>query len=207
MNTPAEYFAGMYRDAEDPWSLGVRWYEQRKYALTTAALPRDRYRAAFEPGCSVGVLSVRLAERCAYLLSCDRSPRAVAAARRRLSGHPHARVHVRVLPEEWPEGAFDLVVLSEILYYFGPTEVGGLLARAAGSLESGGTLVAVHWRHPVADHAQSGDAVHAALRRVPGLVRTVAHEEDDFLLDVFVRVPAGGERVYPRSVAESEGLA
>ena len=79
MSTPAAYFDAMYRDADDPWHLSERWYEQRKHALTVAALPRARYSRAFEPACSAGALSVLLADRCDVLLSCDRSPRAVAS--------------------------------------------------------------------------------------------------------------------------------
>ena len=60
MNVAAEYFEAMYRESQDPWSLSTRWYERRKYALTVAALPRARYRSAFEPGCSVGELSALL---------------------------------------------------------------------------------------------------------------------------------------------------
>ena len=47
---PDAYFDRMYADAGDPWELGTRWYEQRKYAITMAVLPYRRYRHAFEPG-------------------------------------------------------------------------------------------------------------------------------------------------------------
>ncbi|MFJ6213272.1 class I SAM-dependent methyltransferase [Streptomyces sp. NPDC092296] len=208
MNTPPEYFTEMYRDADDPWGLGSRWYEQRKYAVTTASLPRRRYRSAFEPACSVGVLSALLADRCDRLLSCDRSERAVAAARHRLAGRPGVRVERLVLPADWPERRFDLIVLSEFLYYFGAADADDLLRRAVDSLEPGGTLLAVHWRRPVAEHAQQGEAVHRAVRAVPGLVRIAGHQEPDFLLDVLIRTgspaEAGPESL---SVAAAEGLA
>jgi len=207
MNTPAEYFARMYQHNDDPWQLGTRWYEQRKYALTTAALPRARYRSAFEPACSVGALSAQLADRCDQLLSCDRSPRAVATARGRLADRPHVRVEQRILPEQWPTGAFDLIVLSEFLYYFDDPGGQALLRLATESLEPGGTLVAVHWRHPVADHSRSGDAVHASLAAAPGLVRIAGHSEPDFLLDVLVRPGTTGPRdPAALSVAAAEGL-
>ena len=48
----AGYFDGMYAAAADPWGFEERWYERRKYAISLAMLPRERYRAAFEPGCS-----------------------------------------------------------------------------------------------------------------------------------------------------------
>ena len=33
------YFDRMYSESADPWQLGGRWYEQRKYAITLALLP------------------------------------------------------------------------------------------------------------------------------------------------------------------------
>jgi len=64
-----DYFDAMYEAATDPWGFEDRWYEQRKYAISLALLPERRYRHAFEPGCSIGVLSGMLAGRCDRLLS------------------------------------------------------------------------------------------------------------------------------------------
>ncbi|RAJ39990.1 nodulation protein S (NodS) [Kitasatospora sp. SolWspMP-SS2h] len=204
--TPAAYFAGMYAEQDDPWRLAERWYERRKYALTLAALPEPRYRSAFEPGCSVGVLSALLAGRCDALLACDREERAVARARARLARAPHVRVEQRRLPDDWPDGAFDLVVLSELLYYFTAAGAADVLERAVHALEPGGTLLLVHWRHPVPDHARSAEAVHGQARAHPGLVRIAAHAEPDFLLDVFVRPDRPGTPAADLSVAAAEGL-
>ena len=76
---PAGYFDAMYRAAADPWGFEDRWDEQRKYAISLTLLPAARYRRAFEPGCSIGVLTRMLAGRCDEVLSCDV---AAAAARR-----------------------------------------------------------------------------------------------------------------------------
>ena len=118
MTLCASYFDGMYADSADPWGFTSRWYEARKYAITMAMLPKERYRDAFEPGCSIGVLSDLLAPRCGSLLCCDIAPAAVKAAAERTVAHGHVEVQQRTLPGDWPEGQFDLIVLSEILYYF-----------------------------------------------------------------------------------------
>ena len=207
MNVPATYFQSMYAHSPDPWSLATRWYDRRKYDLTAAALPKARYRSAFEPGCSVGELSVRLAARCDRLLSWDREPSAVTAAAERLSGAAHARAERRIIPDDWPRESFDLIVLSEILYYFDPPTMNHILLNALATLEPGGTLAAVHWRHPVAQHAQTGDAVHDALREISALAPVCRHTEPDFTLDVFVHVdPDHVTDVLPGSVAAAEGL-
>ena len=204
MSTPAGYFDQMYAGSEDPWSLRARWYEQRKRALTVASLTRARYRSAFEPGCSVGALTGQLAARCDRLLATDRVPAAVAAARARVAGHPGVRVEVGTVPDGWPAGRFDLLVLSEVAYYLDPAALDALLDRSAGSLDTGGELVAVHWRHPTSEHAQTGDAVHDRLRRDPRFSVVACHGETDFLLDVLVRIDPGDAP--PASVAGREGL-
>ena len=55
------------------------------------------------------------------------------------------------------------------------------------ALEPGGALLAVHWRHPVADYPRSGDDVHRVLAARPGLARLVRHQEEDFLAEVYRR--------------------
>lgn len=212
-SVPEAYFAEMYRTRGDPWHLAERWYEQRKYALTLASLPAGRYRRAFEPGCSVGVLSALLAPRCETLLSWDRRPEAVAAAGRRLEPFEGAEAVHGTVPEQWPDGEFDLIVFSELLYYFDAEERARLHQFAVRSLTDDGHLVAVHWRHHVPEHAAEGAHTHRELRGLPELLPLARHEEEDFLLDVFVRARRldpdgdsdGGAR-RAQSVAALEGL-
>jgi SAM-dependent methyltransferase len=206
MTTPPEtlgagYFDGMYSAAADPWGFEERWYERRKYAIALAMLPRERYRAAFEPGCSVGVFSRMLAPRCDTLLSCDLAAAAVKAAAARTSDLSQVRVEQRDISRQWPSGRFGLIVLSEVLYYFGDHDLEQVLKQAAGSLEPDGTLLAVHWRHPVAEYPRTGDDVHRVLAAQPGLARLVRHDEPDFLAEVYIRTEGT-----PASVAQATGL-
>jgi SAM-dependent methyltransferase len=198
----AGYFDGMYARSADPWGFTSRWYETRKYALSLAMLPRERYRSGFEPGCSIGVLTRQLAARCDRLLACDVAGAAVTAAAGRLRDCGHVRVQQRVLPREWPAGRFDLVVFSELLYYFGDGDLRAVLDLAAGSLEEGGTLLAVHWRHDVPDYPRSGDSAHAVLAAQPGLARLAGHVEADFRAEVYQRTDGAAI-----SVAQASGLA
>ncbi len=96
------YFDAMYTAAPDPWSLRTRWYEARKYAISTAMLPRQRYRDAFEPGCSVGVLTGMLAPRCDRLLSCDMAAAAVRAAAAHTARFANVTVEQRAIPVTGP---------------------------------------------------------------------------------------------------------
>ncbi len=195
------YFDRIYAASPDPWGFTTRWYEARKYAISLALLPVEHYGDAFEPGCSVGVLTELLAPRCDRLLSCDVAGAAVRAAARRTASWPNVRIQRRVIPREWPPGRFDLIVFSEVLYYFAGDDLSRVLDLGVAALRPGGSLLAVHWRHPVADYPRSGDEVHDVLGRHPGVSRLVDHREPDFLAEVFVR--ADGEAV---SVAQAGGL-
>ena len=196
------YFREAYAAAPDPYGLADRWYETRKYAITVALLPRERYGAAFEPGCSIGVLTARLAARCDSLLACDAVPEAVAQARARTAGLPGARVEQRVIPRQWPPGQFDLIVFSEILYYFDDADLDQALGLAARALLPGGHLLAVHWRHPAPHHPRAGDETHQSLVAHPGLARLGGYRDPDFTAEVYAR--ADGDR---RSVAQAGGIA
>lgn len=201
----AGYFDGQYAATPDPWGFTSRWYERRKHAISVAMLPAERYRSGFEPGCSIGVLTSMLAARCGTLLACDVASSAVAAAARRTASFPQVRVEQRALPGGWPAGRFDLVVFSEMLYYLGDEDLRRTLDLAATALEPGGTLLAVHWRHPVADYPRTGDEVHAALAARPELTLLADHREPDFLAQVYLAVPAGTDPASV-SVAAAEGL-
>lgn len=202
MTLGTEYFDQMYAASADPWGFGTRWYEARKYAISVALLPAEHYGDAFEPGCSVGVLTEQLAPRCDRLLACDGSAAAVHQAAARTARRPNVRVQRLVIPAGWPAGDFDLIVLSELLYYFAGDDLPKVLHRATATLRPGGTLLAVHWRHPVADYPRTGDEVHQVLAVQAGLARLAEHREPDFLAEVYIRTD--GE---PLSVAQTGGLA
>ena len=188
------YFDALYRRSPDPWGLEERFYEQRKRELVLASLPRQAFRRAFEPGCATGALTERLAGRCAEVVAWDGAAAGLAAARSRLSSVPHVRLEQRRIPDDWPDGSFDLVLLSEVGYYCPDLDL--LVARIKATLDGDGVLLACHWRRPAPDHPHRAETVHAAIGRE--LQRIVRHEEDDFLLDVWTR--SG------RSVASETGI-
>lgn len=193
-----DFFDRFYDGRSDPWGFESRWYEERKRAVLLAALPRPRFRAALEVGCSTGVLTAGLADRADEVVGVDVADAPLAVARRRLG--PGPRLLRLDTPDEWPDGAFDLVVLSEVLYYYGRDDLDRALDRAVASLTDDGVLVACHWRHGVAEYPLGGDEVQARVVARPELGVLAHHVEDDFLLDVLARHPV-------RSVARAEGLA
>ncbi len=198
MSLPISHFDDLYARSEDPWDYRRRWYEARKRALTLAVLPHSRYARAYEPGCSIGELSAGLASRCEVLLISDGCAAAVERAQQRFAEMPHVRVEQRVLPEQWPQGQFDLLVFSEWGYYLDSDGLARLVASMREALTPQGVLLACHWRHPIEGCTLDGDAVHQLLDAHLELPHLSSHREDDFLLDVW---GACGE-----SVACREGL-
>ncbi len=190
MSLPADYFEQLFNDSPDPWAFRQRWYEKRKRDLCLASLGQQRYPRVFEPACANGELSLALAERSEHLLCLDASATAVDLTRQRLHALPHCRVLHGYLPDDWPPGQFDLIVLSEVGYYLDTEHWRRTLEHAVASLAVDGTLLACHWLHPIADCPQTGHQVHALLARHLPLHRVVRHEEPDFLLELWCRQPS-----------------
>ncbi|WP_186813413.1 PIG-L family deacetylase [Cellulomonas xylanilytica] len=194
-----EFFDATYGRHDDPWGYTDRWYEERKRALTLAALPDPRYGHVLEIGCGIGVLTAELAQRADRLLAVDVSVAAVERARTRVSALPQVRVEVADVADAVPVGSFDLVVLSEVGYYLDRATLSRVLGDLRARLAPGGTLLACHWRHPVEAYPLSGDDVHRVLRRTTDLTLLAEHREKDLLLEVY------GDDA--RSVAQRTGLA
>jgi SAM-dependent methyltransferase len=181
---PDTYFDRMYASSADPWQLQNRWYEQRKFAITMALLPHPRYRHAYEPGCSVGVLTGLLAARCDHVTATDVAPAALDAARERL---PDASVTLmrRSLDEPWPATDFDLIVLSEVGYYLQASTLREMLDREVPRLENPATVVAAHWRHSVEDYPMTGDQTNGVIAATEGLHRIGGYRDADVAIEVF----------------------
>ncbi|CAN0294923.1 unnamed protein product, partial [Phaeothamnion confervicola] len=161
-------FDAAYAAADDPWSFTSSAYEMDKYALTISSLARERYARCFEPACSIGALTRRLAERADEVVACDGSPIAVDRARARLADAPHVELVAAAIPEWWPTGTFDLIVLSELGYYWDSAGWSDIVGRCAQSLSADGEVIAVHWLGSSADHVQNGRTVHQELLAVFG---------------------------------------
>jgi SAM-dependent methyltransferase len=185
------YFDEVYRANDDPWHFETSPYEHAKYADTLAALPAAHYARAFEIGCSLGVLTARLAPRCGHLMAVDVSEAALERARQRCAGLPQVELRRLLVPEEFPEGQFELIMVSEVGYYWDlPT-----LQRAAGlmvaALPAGGQLLLVHWTPPVHDYPLTGDEVHDYFLGLSGeagpLQHRHGHRAEQYRLDLLTK--------------------
>jgi SAM-dependent methyltransferase len=182
-----QHFDDLYRASDDPWKIRDRWYERRKRALTLATLPHERYARAFEPGCGNGELTVLLAARCGELIAADVSADAVALTRQRVANCTNVQVEPIQLPDGWPPGIFDLVVISEIGYYLDEPQSNRLADHIHARLSADGAVVACHWRRPIDGWSRNGDDVHETLLDRLELPRLCHYQDNDLVLDVWTR--------------------
>lgn len=186
---PPEYFDALYARDADPWGFATSAYEAEKYAATVNHLPRAHYRAGLEIGCSIGILSGMLADHCDTMLGIDVAAAAVEAARARHHDRANLRFECMRFPAEMPAGplrGYDLIVLSEVLYYF---DMPGILEVARGVRTLAATaanVLLVHWLGPTPDYPLTGDtAVEAFVSALqPVAQRAAQRREGAYRLDL-----------------------
>ena len=152
----SEYFDALYASDPDPWKFASSAYEKDKYEKTLAALPEPRYGSGLEIGCSIGVLTRELAQRCDALVAVDAAGAPLSEAMRRCVAFPQVRFEQMTTPGQWPSGAFDLILLSEVVYYLSAKDVVSLAGRVAKSLAPRADVVLVHWTGDT-DYPLTGD--------------------------------------------------
>ena len=186
---PQGYFDDLYARTPDPWGLATRPYESEKYADTVAALDHRRFHRAVEVGCAIGELTARLAPCCDDLLGVDIAEAALAQARRRNAEAAQVRFARMALPGEQPAGRFDLIVLSEVLYYFGRSDLLRMAQWVEAALEPGGVVLLVHWLGETPDYPLTGDeAVQSFLRAAAATLTTDRRSRRElYRLDRLVR--------------------
>ena len=173
VSLPPAYFESLYADDIDPWRFETSDYEREKYDDTIAALQDRRFRSGFEVGCSIGVLTARLAVQCERLLAVDVAEAALDRARTRCRDLDQVRFGRACVPADWPDEEFDLIVLSEVLYYLAPGDLEATAAAAVRSLLPGGAVLLVHFTQPT-NYPLSGDeAVERFERAAGGALRPV----------------------------------
>ena len=184
---PRDFFEDLYVKSVDPFDFETSVYEAAKYHHTVAILPRDRYKQGVEIGCSIGVLTSWLAEKCEKLLGLDISEQALARATARCTDLPNVTFARMTVPDEFPDQTFDLVVVSEVAYYWSVEDLGRAKDLIAAHQETGGHLLLVHWLPIVDYHVQTGDAVHEAWLKDSKWRLVDSDRRDQYRIDLLER--------------------
>ncbi len=184
-----EHFDQLYAANADPWNFETSTYEAEKYAATLTSLPLQSYVNGLELGCSVGVLTKLLAARCWNLLATDVCGLALSQARARCASWPNVRCERYQLPHQYPQGVFDLIVVSEIGYFFSVNDLATLRGRIADSLEVNGHLLLVHFTGETS-YPLTAAEVHRSFLDWPECPWLSVHHqiEKDYWLDVLQKL-------------------
>ncbi|MGI3777558.1 MAG: SAM-dependent methyltransferase [Janthinobacterium lividum] len=181
----AAHFDRLYDADPDPWGFRTSAYEHAKYDVTLGALPGRRFRSALEVGCSIGELTRRLAGRCDRVLGVDLSAAALRAAEAACAGLGGVGFRQAAVPGGWPEGVFDLVVLSEVLYFLVPGDLAEVARRCVAGLDAGGVVLLVNWTGATDDPLSGDQAAELFIAGVAPRLRAVRQERHEgFRLDL-----------------------
>ena len=185
-----DYFRGLYAKDPDPWRFATSNYERNKYAATIAVLGDRPIGKAFEVGCSIGILTRQLAARCGTLLAVDVAETALIQGRENCAGLAKVKLRKMIIPAEWPDecGTFDLIILSEVLYFLSPEDIQRTARKTLKSTAPGGVVLLVNWLGAT-DYPCGGDeAVEIYRAACAELMSSKLHRrEAQYRIDLFER--------------------
>lgn len=186
----AAHFQRLYDASPDPWGFRSSEYERAKYRRTIAALEGRRFLSGFEVGCSIGVLTRQLADRCDALLAVDLVETPLLAAETACTDVPWVRFQRMQVPHEWPDATFDLIVLSEVLYFLTPADIAATVDRVEATLAPKGIVLLVNWLGRSGDPC-TGDqaATHFIERSRQWLFPQLQWRGHRYRLDLLLREP------------------
>ena len=175
--------------------MGTRVYERDKYDRTMAVLAGRHFRFVLELGCSIGVMTARLARQADHVLAVDVAQAALLRARHRCAGLPGVSFHRGRLPDGFPvlqPASCDLIVISELLYFLSPVDIGRLARHCLQVRQQGGLIVLVNWTGPTDTPCTGNRAARHFMTRciAAGLCVTHTRRYPRYRLDVLTDVAA-----------------
>ena len=183
------YFDGLYAAKPDPWEFATSDYEAKKYDETIAALGDEVAQRGLEVGCSIGILTRRLAPLCGRLVATEVSRAALQQAEARCADLPNIDFHLVTGADQGFEGVFDLIVLSEVVYYWDDADLDRVAGGICRTLAPGGRILLVHYILET-DYPKSGDDAVGALRARLGVcvAEEVSRRAEAYRLDLWRRL-------------------
>lgn len=114
------FFEGLWSKG-DHWELDRSEFERNKYTRQMSLLGDRRYKRVLEIGCGGGNFTRMLADAADHVLAVDVAPSAITRSERTLVGRSNIELRLaNVMEMNLPaEGPWDLLVISETIYYMG----------------------------------------------------------------------------------------
>ncbi|QEE85523.1 methyltransferase domain-containing protein [Acetobacter oryzoeni] len=154
-----DIFEDIFQLNADPWDFENSLYEQQKLEKVLQCLPASPIFFAVELGCAIGVSTLALAKYCKRIVGIDASETALAIAQQRCVQQKHISFIKAFLPQAYPASEVsgcDLVLISEVLYFFSPADIQCLAESVTKSLKPEGNILIVNWTGPT-DTPCTGD--------------------------------------------------
>jgi len=157
-------FEKKFRAEIDPWDYTHSRFEHFKRLILLRACGPSKHGRVLELGCAIGETSRLLGRISVRLLAVDGSPTALAEAMRRIPHSRHVSFRYANLPGQMPRRQFDLIVVSELVYYLRQHQQQVLADRLVLALAPGGMTVILNHRRPFNDAAMLPELAHRRLR-------------------------------------------
>ncbi len=181
----SEYFERMYAGDPDPWKFETSAYEAGKYDHTIASLGTHHFARALEVGCANGLLTQRLSSVCESVVAIDVSDTALQRARHRNRASTHVHFFNMPFPRQTPNSSFDLILMSEVVYYWSTADIAAAGAWIEKHIAPKGALLLVHWIGET-DYPQTGDEAVRLLRQsLPNFQTIASDRRDAYRLDLW----------------------
>ena len=137
---------------------------------TLDMLGGGNFAAGLEVGCSIGLTRL-LAARCENLLAVDIVEAPLRLARARCADLTQVQFARMQAPQEWPDQVFDLIVLSEILYFLSPDDIAYCARRVADRTSPNAVVLLVNWLGQSDDPTTGDEAADRFIAALAGLFR------------------------------------
>jgi SAM-dependent methyltransferase len=187
------FFDNIWREG-DVWELETSDFEREKYAYQLNFLKGRRYGRALEIGCGSGCFSLLLARVADEVVAIDVSSLAIKRARSLSTGPKSIAFEVANIMDYDPvaAGPWDLIVMSETIYYLGwlysVVDVARLAMRLFEATRDGGRLLMCN--------SEAGE------KSLPPIIRTYR----DLMLNVGYRLAAEDRFRGSKNGREQEAL-
>ena len=133
-----------YYKHEDPFGFASP-YEIGKYEHTIKLLSNRHYGNALETGAAEGIFTEMLAPLCDRLTALEIAEIAVERGKKRTSRFDHVDFIQGALPNDLPQGSFDLIILSDVLIYFPKEILVKLLKTIESQTAQDGIIFCLHY--------------------------------------------------------------
>ena len=187
MNIKAEFFETLYQYDSDPWRFASSSYELYRYHQICSIIRHQKHKYTFEAGCSIGILTEKLAHFSEFVEAIDISPTATSLALSRCNSLNNIKIHCSSLENYSINPHTDLIILSEIGYYFTPEEWRLVLQKMLTTCVPPFYILASHWLGFSPDHLLSGDEVHSIINSLRAFQLRHQERHENFRLDYWIK--------------------